>query len=769
MSYIQFLGNGRGYIYAALPDGSKTIAYIEPNTVQGVRNMRVAGAASAPVIAARSAVGTITFTGVAAGNITAITINGVNQLGAPVAATPSDLVQTAEDVANAINTYAPSGYTFTAEAIGAVVYIYSTPTDGVAVNGLTITVTVSNLSITTTTTAFTGGSNQTGVYDTSVGLVFYLDASISASKTSINVNAEDISRYIVVRGLQSGIYTQSLSVTASAQLLNIVRCSAFTNIKTDTTSSAPASDLTFIDPNGFAEGDVVRLMQADATRVVTVYDANNAPATPANIYLTNADPFSCQDNKSIELRYAYDNNLGPIWIENGRATNQGPLVKSVYEMKTLIAAGSIQVGQNYLIYNAATTATGMYGGVVVTGVRANAISNSGQGVFLVPDYQNSYSLFGGMWNFFMAPPTVGVRYAYEGKMYQSLNGTVASAVTDPTAWALVPFNETNYVLEVDFVEYDIFSNQIVKREDRRGNIISGTNAVQTFKWGCDTCYNNIVLGGTVNNWNVIGEFSSNIISNSSINTGACGDDTFQGNKIYNSIISYGNINGLFTFNFNQLNGQPAYPTIYTIFDDGSANTLNVSLVSNVLNTRAGLSLATSNTSNIIEGNTINGTICSIKTNGNSFRFSFVSLDTNLNLELQKSETGLYINNTESNYSYTLDLDTLLTGTALTLPFASLLAGVLVLTGTSAYTISKLVSVSYYKFTRKIVPDAILGSVTIQPIAVGSAVSGNIVSDDATYSPVTLTYRASNPDFYTVEYVGPGSAGTYNCVNSKIYA
>jgi hypothetical protein len=394
MSYIQFLGNGKGYIYAANPDATKTIVYVEPNTVQGVRNMRVVGAACAPIVASRSAVGTITFTNTAAGNITAVTINTVNQLGAPVAADPLSLTQTAEDVAAAINAFAPTGYVFTAEAIGATVFIYSTPNDGVAVNGLTITVTVSNLSITTTTSAFSGGSNQSGVYDTSVGLKFYLDPSLSASRTAINVNSEDVSNYIVSRGLQSGIYTQDLAVTATAQLLNIVRCSAFTNIKTDTNSSAPASDLVFIDPNGFAEGDVVRITQYDASRIVTLYDANSAPVTPANIYLTNASPFSCQDNKSIELRYAYDNNLGPIWIENGRTTTQGPLLKTRIEMLNYISAGQIEVGQNYLIINAALSATGMYGGVLVSGVKDNAISNSGQGVFLVPDYQNTYSLYG---------------------------------------------------------------------------------------------------------------------------------------------------------------------------------------------------------------------------------------------------------------------------------------------------------------------------------------------------------------------------------------
>jgi hypothetical protein len=366
-------------------------------------------------------------------------------------------------------------------------------------------------------------------------------------------------------------------------------------------------------------------------------------------------------------------------------------------------------------------------------------------------------------------PTVGIRYSYEGKMYESLNGTVSYGVADPVAWAPVPFNETNYVLEVDSVEYDIFTNQIVKREDRRGNIVSGVNAVQTFKWGCDTCFDNIVLSGTINNWNVIGEFSANFISNSTIATGACGSDSFKGNKIYNSVVSYGNIIGLFDFSFNQINGQPTYPTLYVIQDNGSGTTINAIITANIINVASGWSIVTSGTNSGFIGNLVNAATCAVLTNGYTIAYSYFGLNTNINFDLQKTETGLYINNAQSNYSYTIDLDTALSGTNLTLPIGAQLAGQFVLTGTAAYTISKMTSTFFLIFNRKIVPDSILGSVDIQPTAVASAVAGEIVSDDATYSPVTLTYRAKNPDFYEVSYIGPGTTGTWNCVNSKIYA
>ena len=574
MSYIQFLGNGQGYIYAAKPDATKTIVYIEPNTTQGVRNMRVAGAASAPIVAARSSVGTVTFTGTAAGNITAITINAVNQLGAPVAADPASVIQTATDVAAAINAFAPVGYTFTAEAIGGVVNIYSTPLDGVAVNGLTITTTVSNPAITTTTTAFTGGSDQTGVYDTSVGLRFYLDPSISASKTSINVNAEDISSYIVVRGLQSGIFTESLSVTAAAQLLNIVRCSAFTNIKTDTTSSLPASDLTFIDTNGFVEGDVVRLVQADATRVVTVYDVSNASQFPANIYLTNADPFSCSNNKSIELRYQYDATLGPIWIENGRSFVPGPNILSRADLLALISNNGVKIGETYLVYNATNYNYEGINGVLLTGLAPDLVSTAGQAIFYVPDYQNNSGLFGGTWNS-QITVTINDLYAWNGAMYISLTGnTGTDPASDAVNWLKWPNSNPEYAKEVHSVEYNLSANTLVKRADQRGNVVTGTNSCNTFRWGDDAVYNNTVQGGNIYCWNVLGPIQNNVMTNSEFAAANIYQQEYYGNNWNNVRVmstAYANFGTIYVANNNLTNCDFYYKAIKSLNFTGNTS------------------------------------------------------------------------------------------------------------------------------------------------------------------------------------------------------
>src|SRR5574343_1623014 len=101
----QNIGNGTGMLYATNLAATKIMSCTR-NDAEGVRNMRTIGAGSAPIAAERSAVATVTFTAVGgAGNVTAITISGVNQIPTNVAATVGDPTHTANDVAAAINGY----------------------------------------------------------------------------------------------------------------------------------------------------------------------------------------------------------------------------------------------------------------------------------------------------------------------------------------------------------------------------------------------------------------------------------------------------------------------------------------------------------------------------------------------------------------------------------------------------------------------------------------------------------------------------------------
>lgn len=510
MSVSQYIGNGIGLLYAV--DNGGNIIMSEPNTPTGVRSMRINGAASAPIAALRSAVGTVTFTAAVAGNITAITIAGVNQIGANVPATAADTAATAADVAAAINGYTPpSGDDYTASVTGSTVYIYSTPSGGEVANGEVITVSVSAVGITTTKTPFSGGSGQTGNYDTSVGLKYYLNEKGNASRTSLS-GATDVTKYIVVRGLQTGIVSKNLSVSAS-QLTGIDRSCAITQIFVDTESSAATDDLDFIEVVDFVVGDTIRLTQFTSSRVVTVTDASTSGG---NIYLTNASPFPCQDNKSIELRLQSDSVLGLIWVENGRSVSQGYVTLSRVEARALASAGTIEIGQTYNIYDVGDD------GIVLTGITSSLYSFDGEYVAVNPDYQNTSGDFDGTWNSGLSSATITKLYAWNGAMFESLTGSVGSDPSlDTTNWALVPKTDPRYVREIDFVQYDIDSNTVIRRTDKRSNLMVGNVSVTSFKWGSDAFTANTIID-TSNNWiqNSLGS-----LSNTYIACGTCSADS----------------------------------------------------------------------------------------------------------------------------------------------------------------------------------------------------------------------------------------------------
>ena len=325
MSVSQYIGNGIGILYAT--DASSNITMAQVNSPDAVKNMRVSGATSAPLAAQRSAVATITLIDCPdAGNITDVIIDSVNQIGSPVAVTPSNVYQTALDLALAINIFSPpTGQNFTAQVIDNVVYIYSIPSRGSETNGLAVNVSVSILSIQFSTTDFTNGSSQNGIYDTSVGNRFYLNPSPTATLDDLT-GATEITEYIVVRGLNSGIVSTNNAVY-SFVLTGMTRSSAFTQIFLDTDGS-PTSVLAYINPYGYIVGDSIRICQYDAARIVTLEDAtiSTAPIASKNIYLTDTVPFACQGNKSIELRLQYDSIFGLVWVENGRSTTQIPAV-----------------------------------------------------------------------------------------------------------------------------------------------------------------------------------------------------------------------------------------------------------------------------------------------------------------------------------------------------------------------------------------------------------------------------------------------------------
>jgi hypothetical protein len=304
--------------------------------------------------------------------------------------------------------------------------------------------------------------------------------------------------------LQTGIVTKTLAVN-TGRLTGIDRSCAITQIFTDTESSAATDELDFIETVDFVEGDSIRLTQYVSGRVVTVTDA----ATSAgNIYLTNQSPFNCEDNKSIELRLQYDSTLGLIWIENGRSTNQGYITLSRVEARALATTGAIIIGQTYNVYDVGDD------GIILTGITNSLYSFDGEYIAVNPDYQNTSGDFESTWNAILGTATIGKLYAYNGVMWESLTGSIGTAPnTDAVNWQLVPKTDPRYVREIDFVQYDIVSNKVIRRTDKRSNQVSGADAITAFKWGSDQDTGNVINNAT-NNWmvNNLGQCINNFIT-----------------------------------------------------------------------------------------------------------------------------------------------------------------------------------------------------------------------------------------------------------------
>ncbi len=495
---IQDLGTV-GYLYKTAPNGT-TIITTEKNTTDGVRAMQQQGTANAPVVASRPAVGTITVSSVAsAGNITAITIAAVNQIGANIVVASSTNSVVATQISDAINAFTPgSGDNYTAQVIGDVVYVYSSAANGSAANGLTITVSVTDVTIVTTTTDFTNGSSQIGVYDTTFGYRFYINADYNgtaAVPTSLT-NAVEITEYMTVRGLQSGIMTVS-STVATDRVVGLTRSCAITQIIVDTQGGAATDVLAFIQTEGFVEGDTIRLRALNSGRITTLEDATvtTSPIGTKNIYLTDAQSYALDGLVSITLQYRNDPTLGVCWVETSRSIANSVVSLLRAAFNTLVSNRALVPGTMYLITDIGD------GGTYVMANDTASYSGTGSMARRVPTAYTS------CWRADMTAPTPGSRYRYYQNVYTSVAGAIGTAPdTDAANWTLVAkSNTTYYTTEYHEVGVNTAApNSILWERDLANNFVSQSaghrstspvDAFAVFAW--QTVASGLVYGNTV--------------------------------------------------------------------------------------------------------------------------------------------------------------------------------------------------------------------------------------------------------------------------------
>tara|TARA_R110002096_G_scaffold130162_3_gene279250 strand:- start:304 stop:2058 length:1755 start_codon:yes stop_codon:yes gene_type:complete len=319
MAGIEDLGNNLGYIYVVKPDKTSIVSAIS-NTPEGARDVKVDGVKAQAVALNRVATGTITLgTPSGVGTITSIVISGKNQIdtGSPISYTGAT---TAEDLAvlvrDAINNYDNITTVYTATANGSIVTVIADESLSGTVNGDTSVLSSTGF-LTYTSTAISGGSSSTELYDEAIGYTFFINADYDSSGCSCDtslatpdslVNSVEITSYIVPRSLTSSLDSQYSAISSGG--ISFERKSSISSTTVDTESLAATDDLDTISVTGFAESDRMVITGSSSGRVVTIKDG------VGNIELQGGNDFdTAEKDTAIELQL-----VNGTWYEIGRST-----------------------------------------------------------------------------------------------------------------------------------------------------------------------------------------------------------------------------------------------------------------------------------------------------------------------------------------------------------------------------------------------------------------------------------------------------------------
>lgn len=177
----------------------------------------------------------------------------------------------------------------------------------------------------------------------------------------------------------------------------------------------------------------------------------------------------------------------------------------------LLALIKISLIKKNTLYTVTDVDPTLYGGteIYMLGVDATSISVRGTGKFYTPKYKQSDSTIG-IWNTGLTP-SIGSKIIWGYKTWQNLNGNVGTTPTDdftldPTEWIAIPFNDFDYNIKYDLIEYNINTNQISYREDeylnriyRNSITVNNKNPIKVFQWGRYQVYDNFISSGSYAN------------------------------------------------------------------------------------------------------------------------------------------------------------------------------------------------------------------------------------------------------------------------------
>ncbi len=245
---------------------------------------------------------------------------------------------------------------------------------------------------------------------------------------------------------------------------------------------------------------------------------------------------------SITGDITFTNSTGGTFVVSGITCDTIEITNS--EFLNLIDTNSVKVGCFYKI----TDPINADEGVIVQGVITNSNSSlQGSGIFLNADYQGVGDYSGvsgytgniGIWGTTPRSVSVGNVVLWNNLHYKNLTGSWGSAPTgDSTNWVLLTKSVTNgYIREIDFIKYNVYTNLVIYRADRRLNEVDyatfggSDNNFNEFQWGKDRVTGNKLKGkGRMNCANSNCTFTNNLIEGTLT-------DTTQVNGFIGSYIS----------------------------------------------------------------------------------------------------------------------------------------------------------------------------------------------------------------------------------------
>lgn len=303
----------------------------------------------------------------------------------------------------------------------------------------------------------------------------------------------------------------------------------------DNSNNASTNNITINAPSGFLiNGQASLTLNANnetaLIRIVSNTDfiAYTSTANGSNLEVLN-------QGSLITLSASSMNFIGIQASASGSAvTVQNSYISGTYvQISALIASNSLIPSQGYQITNA------LYGTIPVKNIEVyliatstNELSLSGSGYFYNADYDltgvysgvSGYAGQLGIWALTLTP-VVGNVCIWNNLHYVNITGSngVTNPYVDTTNWSVLTYSTTNgYIAEVDTIKYDVANNRIIEREDVRYNsvtwctVFAGYDSFNSFRWGDNKCYNNILNDSVLYNCNTLSNSLFNRLNSSSV-------------------------------------------------------------------------------------------------------------------------------------------------------------------------------------------------------------------------------------------------------------